>query len=87
VRDGLGRSFYGYAHPVSYWAREDHFYTPMVLNLVHLRAGFLSQDEVLYTSYDPYVLIREAWLQNREFKIYDGEPPLADYDAYLEEPD
>ena len=23
----------------------------------------------------PYVLIRDVWLQNREFKIYNGEPP------------
>jgi phospholipid-binding lipoprotein MlaA len=85
-RDGIGRSVYGYYHPVSYVAREDHFYTPMVVDLIQTRAGFLSQDDMLEESFDPYTLIRDSWLQNREYKIYDGEPPLADYDAYLEEP-
>ncbi|NIQ93192.1 MAG: VacJ family lipoprotein, partial [Desulfuromonadales bacterium] len=34
---------------------------------------------------DPYVLIRDVYLQNREFEIYNGDPPLPDYDALLEE--
>jgi phospholipid-binding lipoprotein MlaA len=84
-RDGIGRSIYGYAHPVSYWAREDHFYTPMVLDLIQTRAAFLNQDDALDEAYDPYTLVRDAWLQNREYKIYDGNPPVLDYDAYLED--
>jgi phospholipid-binding lipoprotein MlaA len=84
-RDGIGRSIYGYAHPVSYWAREDHFYTPMVVDLVQTRAAFLNQDDTLQDAYDPYTLVRDAWLQNRKYKIHDGNPPMIDYDAYLEE--
>ena len=84
-RDGVGRSIYGYAHPVSYWAREDHFYTPMVVDLIQTRAAFLNQDDALEEAYDPYTLVRDAWLQNREYKIYDGNPPALDYDAYLED--
>jgi len=83
-RDGLGQGIYGYAHPVSYWAREEHFYTPMVLDLVQTRASFLNQDEALEEAYDPYTLVRDAWLQNREYKIYDGAPPEPDYDAMLD---
>ncbi len=86
-RDGIGRSIYGYAHPVSYVAREEHLYTPMVVNLIQTRAAFLNQDDTLSDAYDPYTLVRDAWLQNREFKIYDGNPPLVDYDAYLDELD
>jgi phospholipid-binding lipoprotein MlaA len=85
LRDGMGRSIYGYAHPVSYWAREDHFYTPLVLDMVQTRAAFLNQDDAMDEAYDDYTLIRDAWLQNRQYKIYDGEPPLLDYDSYLEE--
>jgi hypothetical protein len=29
--------------------------------------------------------VRDVYLQNREFRIYDGEPPAPDYDALLEE--
>lgn len=85
LRDGMGRSIYGYAHPVSYWAREDHFYTPLVLDMVQTRAAFLNQDSALNEAYDPYTLIRDAWLQNRQYKIHDGNPPMPDYDDYLEE--
>ena len=27
------------------------------------------------TTYDPYGFIREAWVQQRRFAIYDGNPP------------
>jgi phospholipid-binding lipoprotein MlaA len=42
-------------------------------------------DKDIEEAHDPYVLMRDAYLQNREFKIYNGEPPSPDYDALLEE--
>jgi phospholipid-binding lipoprotein MlaA len=50
-----------------------------------MRAAFLSQDEALQDAYDPYTLIRDAWMQNRVYKIHDGDPPELDYDIYLED--
>jgi len=84
-RDGIGQSVYGYAHPVSYQAREEHFYTPLVLDLIQTRAAFLNQDQTLEEAFDPYTLVRDAWLQNREFKIYDGNPPVPDYEDMLDD--
>ena len=84
-RDGIGQGLSGYAHPVSYQAREEHFYTPMVLDLIQTRASLLNQDEALEDAFDPYTFVRDAWLQNREFKIYDGEPPIPDYEDMLDE--
>ncbi len=61
------------------------------IRLVNLRARVLSIEELLQDSADPYVTIRESYLQNREFQIYDGDPPLDDddefYDEFLEEED
>jgi phospholipid-binding lipoprotein MlaA len=85
ARDFLGRGFYGYFHPVSYLAREHHNYLPMVVDLISLRASLLPLDEDLRAATDPYALIRDAYLQRREFLIYDGEPPAPDYEAMLEE--
>ena len=85
MRDLLGRSFYGYAHPISYVAREYNNYVPMVLDLATLRAELLPFDEQLQSAPDPYILVRDVWLQNREFNIYDGDPPAPDYDALLED--
>lgn len=85
VRDTFGRSFYGYAHPVSWAAREENLWWPMGIDLVQTRAALLPQDQAYREAYDPYVFLRDAWFQRREYLIYDGNPPVPDYDAYLEE--
>ncbi len=85
LRDFAGRSFYGYFHPVSYMVRENDAYYLIVIDLLTLRAELLPFDEQLKGSPDPYVLIRDVYLQNREFNIYDGDPPAPDYDALLED--
>ncbi len=36
---------------------------------------------------DPYIFTREAYYQRREFLIYDGEPPLDDFDDFFDEAD
>jgi len=85
ARDFLGRGFYGYFHPISYVAREYNNYVPLVVDLVSLRADLLPFQEDLDAAADPYTMIRDVWLQNREFRIFDGDPPAPDYDALLEE--
>jgi len=85
VRDGLGFSFFGYYNPVSWYAREEHVYWPMALDLLQIRASLLPQDKALYEAYDPYLFLRDAWLQNRAYLIHDGEPPSPDYEDYLDE--
>jgi len=85
VRDVLGRSFYGYFHPISYAAREESIYWPIPADIVQIRASLLARDQAMLEAYDPYVFIRDAYLQRREFLIYDGVPPTPDYEAFLEE--
>ena len=85
VRDLLGRGFYGYFHPISYAIREHDNYWPAVADLISLRAELLPLQADIDAAADPYVLFRDVYLQNREFDIYDGDPPAPDYDALLEE--
>jgi len=85
ARDFLGRGFYGYFHPISYYAREYNNYLPMVVDLITLRASLLPLDKDIEAANDPYLLIRDAYLQRRKFLIYDGDPPALDYDALLDE--
>ncbi len=85
ARDFLGRGFYGYFHPVSYWTREHNNYLPMAVDLLTLRASLLPFDKDIEAANDPYTLIRDAWLQRREFLIYNGDPPAPDYEALLED--
>ena len=63
-----------------------------VVRIINLRAQLLSFDEFLAESPDPYVTLRESWLQNREFEIYDGNPPVSEeeddlFDEFFEEED
>ena len=85
ARDTLGRSFYGYFHPVSYYIREKNNYVPLVVDLVTLRAELLPFDADMEAAADPYILIRDVYLQRREYDIYNGNPPVPDYDALLED--
>jgi phospholipid-binding lipoprotein MlaA len=45
------------------------------LDVVHSRAELLQLDGTLQRTYDPYAFIRDAWIQQREFAIFDGNPP------------
>lgn len=57
------------------------------LRMIDLRYRLLTVDELLANSTDPYVTLRESYRQNREFEIYDGDPPEDDdwFDDFLEE--
>ena len=58
-----------------------------VLRLIDLRYRLLAADKFLEDSKDQYVTTRESYLQNREYEVYDGDPPEDDdfFDDYLEE--
>ena len=58
-----------------------------IVRLIDLRYRLLATDKLLADSKDPYVTIRESYLQNREYEIYDGDPPEDDdfFDDFLEE--
>lgn len=55
-----------------------------VLRIINLRANLLKLDNLIEDSKDPYVTIRESYLQNRNFEVYDGDPPVDDdfYDDF-----
>lgn len=59
------------------------------LRAIDLRYGVLGLEKLLDDSKDKYVTLRESYLQNREFEVYDGDPPVDDdfYDDILEEED
>jgi phospholipid-binding lipoprotein MlaA len=56
-----------------------------VINVVHSRSELLPLDETLQRTYDPYVFIRDAWAQQREFNIFDGNPPPETLEDVIDE--
>lgn len=57
------------------------------LQIINLRARLLAAEGLLEESQDRYITIRESYLQNREYEIYDGDPPMDDdfYDDFDDE--
>jgi len=58
----------------------------LVLEAINIRTRLLSAEGLLEDSSDPYITIRDAYQQNRRFKIFDGDPPNDDdlFDEILE---
>jgi len=84
-RDGTGRWADSFYHPVGYAVRNRYEWGLWIFRGIDQRARFLEQDGELKQAYDPYVLMRDVWIQNRQYQIYDGDPPMADYDLYLDD--
>jgi len=84
-RDGVGRLADSYYHPVGRAIHGNNEWGLWIIRGIDLRARYLDQDAEFRQAYDPYVLMRDVWMQNREYQIYDGDPPMQDYDEYLED--
>jgi phospholipid-binding lipoprotein MlaA len=57
----------------------------LVMDGLDTRVSLLQADQTLDEAYDPYAFMRDAYIQNRRYKIYDGNPPESstDYDYDL----
>lgn len=56
------------------------------VDLINTRASLLSADGTLNNAYDKYGILRDAWLQRREYLVFDGNPPVEDI-AVEDDPD
>lgn len=57
------------------------------LQILDMRTRLLNAERLLSDSADRYITIRESYLQNRNYVIHDGNPPVDDdfYDDFLED--
>lgn len=86
LRDALSLPLNFWADPLWHYENRNVRNQLELLRLINLRANLLSLDRFL-DSKDPYVTMREAYLQNRAFEVYDGDPPVDDdfYDEFEED--
>ena len=55
------------------------------VNAVNTRANLLDASRIRdQAALDPYTFVREAWRQQREYEIYDGNPPGDGFEEYIE---
>jgi len=85
VRDLGGRGVIGYLDPVAIAMREETLLWPVVVDLVTVRAELLPFQQDIDNASDPYIFVRDVFLQRRLYDIFDGNPPETDYEALLEE--
>jgi phospholipid-binding lipoprotein MlaA len=45
---------------------------------IHLRSTLLGVDKEIRRAFDPYAFVRDAYLQNRRYLLYDGNLPDED---------
>jgi len=85
IRDGFSRYTDSFYHPVGVAIHGNNVWGYFIVRGIDQRARYLDQDAELEEAYDSYVLMRDVWMQNRQFQIYDGDPPMTDYDLYLDD--
>ncbi|WP_440875577.1 MlaA family lipoprotein [Thalassotalea sp. PLHSN55] len=67
-------------------------FTRWAIEGMETRIQLVEQEELLNEAIDPYEFVKNAYFQNMEYKVWDGNPPLkvdeeeeADFDAFLDE--
>jgi phospholipid-binding lipoprotein MlaA len=83
LRDGLAEIPDSYSNIVWREALQGREWG-LAIDLIQRRANALEREKQLEDAYDEYLFVRDAWLQNREFKIT-GESQTPDYESFLED--
>lgn len=84
VRDTGGMIADGYIDPTYSEIPAPASYGVYLIRAVDTRAGLLEADQFLEDEYDPYVSLREAYLQRRRHVVYDGNPPVEEIEDWDE---
>jgi phospholipid-binding lipoprotein MlaA len=86
LRDAPSRVFDYFLGPLEYmhipWEAE---WGLRGIDIVHTRSELLPLDATLQSAFDPYAFVRDAWVQQREFAIYDGNPPPETLEDFSDE--
>ena len=87
LRDGLMMPLDIAADPLYHYDVSSVRDKLVVLRIIDTRARLLAAEKLLEDSKDRYVTVRESYLQNREYQVYDGYPPEDDefFDEFLDE--
>jgi len=85
LRDGIGRVPETWTDGVNIIGRKTGRIEPLIGTILSVRVSLLDRDEEINAAADSYLFVRDAWLQNRRFKISNGNNDLPDYEFFLDE--
>ncbi len=87
IRDAFGRPADAALNGL-YWIEDASVRDKLfVLSIIDIRMRLLPAESQIESSNDPYLFVRESYLQRREYLIYDGNPPEDDFfeEEFLDE--
>ncbi len=88
LRDGVGRILELPFELLNHYDNDDARRKLVLLYYIDKRTGLLTVDDALANAFDPYLFVRDAYLQRRRYLVYDGDPPFFEEnfaDEYSEE--
>jgi len=80
LRDGFGRIMELPLELLSHYDNDSARQKLILLFYVDKRMRLLAADEALADAFDPYIFLRDAYLQRRRYLVYDGNPPVLEDD-------
>lgn len=75
VRDAPARVADDFTQPFRWYNADNERWFSLALSLVDTRARLLPYDRLVREAYDPYVFVRDAFLQRRLYAVFDGNIP------------
>ncbi len=76
LRDALGELPDFYTDPLGYVRPVKYYYMAYTVRFVDRRAQYLDATKLVdEAALDPYLFVRDGYLQRRRSKVYDGNPP------------
>lgn len=80
LRDGVGRILELPFELLNHYDNDDARRKLVLLYYIDKRTGLLAVDDALANAFDPYLFVRDAYLQRRRYLVYDGDPPFFEED-------
>ena len=74
-----------YTSPLQYAKSSSVQYGVTGLDLIHHRAEMLPLQDTIDNAFDPYVFVRSAYLQRREYQVKDGKVPVEEMEILNDE--
>jgi phospholipid-binding lipoprotein MlaA len=72
VRSGIGTIADTQINPLVLYSNTSVRDKLLILWAIESRAALIGPDELVFEAFDPYLFVRDAYLQNRKFLINDG---------------
>lgn len=79
MRSAVGLIGDGYLHPLIWMDNSSVRSKLRGLYIIHERSMLLGIDQQIEEAFDPYALLRDAYVQRREYLVHDGNPPEEDF--------